>query len=276
MKTCCGCLNTKSGTMTVLLLYTVLYITGIVSLAIYVGSGELETSYKDLLKEKDTDCTQGEHKDTWWCEGIQDTKDAVEGVMIVSIILCSIFLICSILAIFGTSKGSHWFLMPWVVAKFILLAIVAVVMTLSIILLSVYPPKDGDSSYVIAFGVIAAAFTAFLFYLWLCVVSHFQILREVSALGLSDLEHVKPFTNEPDNDSMLYTEEYPTSYNDQKEDKESVLDVDDDEALNHEYDPVKEHVNSRPASANVVAPAPPPVEYNAPDVDIGDAVPQNL
>ena len=106
-----------------------------------------------------------------------------------------------------------------------------------------------------------------MFYLWLCVVSHFQILREVSALGLSDLEHVKPFKNEPDTESVMYTEEYPTSYD---KDKEDVIDEDD---LNHEYDPVKEHNNSRPNSANVVEPAPVAAEYNAPpEVDL----PNNL
>ena len=49
--------------------------------------------------------------------------------------------------------------MPWIVAKFIILALVAVVLTLSCILLSVYPPKDGDSSYVIAYGICCAAKT---------------------------------------------------------------------------------------------------------------------
>ncbi len=44
---------------------------------------------------------------------------------------------------------------------------------------------------------------AFVFYLWLCVVSHFQILREVSKL-CEGLEHVQPFTNTSE-DSVVDT-----------------------------------------------------------------------
>ena len=35
--------------------------------------------------------------------------------------------------------------------------------------------------------------SAFLFYCWLCVVSHFQILREVAHLAHDNFENVQPF-----------------------------------------------------------------------------------
>ena len=48
-----------------------------------------------------------------------------------------------------------------------------------------------------------ASVPAFLFYCWLCVVSHFQVLREVAQLGLDNIENVQPFKNEDDDDSMM-------------------------------------------------------------------------
>ena len=125
-----------------------------------------------------------------------------------------------------------------------------------------------------------------MFYLWLCVVSHFQILKEVSALGLgSDLEHVKPFHNE-DPDSVLITEDYPTNYDDNDDndglvdkDKEEVVDAEADNDNNDkEYDPIKTHKSSRPNSAAVApesgAGAVPadPAQYQPPPMDVEDVL----
>merc|ERR1719219_138676 len=114
-----------------------------------------------------------------------------------------ILLICSILAIYGTSSSSHWFMLPWIVAKFMVLAVFLVVAVGALILINVYDVFKGDTSLAIAVGVIVAAFLAFLFYCWLCVVSHFQILREVAQLGLDSIENVQPFKNEDDDDDMM-------------------------------------------------------------------------
>lgn len=78
--------------MTVLLLYSVsgtelinfrprcfivlpqlLYIGGIVLLAIHMGSDTFDEEYNKLMEEND--CSTGDHKDTWWCKFIQETKD---------------------------------------------------------------------------------------------------------------------------------------------------------------------------------------------------------
>merc|ERR1712037_1017447 len=46
------------------------------------------------------------------------------------------------------------------------------------------------------------------FYCWLCVVSHFQILREVAQLGLDSIENVRPFKNEDDDDASMMAAGY--------------------------------------------------------------------
>ena len=88
-------------------------------------------------------------------------------------------------------------------------------------------------------------------------MSHFQLLRELSALGLNDMEHVKPFKNEPDSedggDTVLYTDEYPTSYgggngsirsrNGSLAGGADVEDVKDDKDSLKDYDPIKGSVS---------------------------------
>ena len=80
---------------------------------------------------------------------------------------------------------------------------------------------------------------AFLFYVWLCVVSHFQILREVSKLGLDNLDNVKPFHNEYD-DSMLFAAAAAPGMDDDSmgyhpEQDQDALESVDDEQVSHPW-----------------------------------------
>lgn len=99
-------------------------------------------------------------------------------------------------------QGKHLLLLPWIIFKFILLLFIMAVAITVIIIMSVYVSKDDDTGNTITVGVVSAAGMAFLFYLWLCVVSHFQILREVSKLGLGNMDNVHKFVNE-DSESVM-------------------------------------------------------------------------
>merc|ERR1712025_908439 len=62
---------------------------------------------------------------------------------------------------------------------------------------------DQEQSYLIAFGIGGAAAQAFFFYLWLCVVSYFQLLREIDQISIlhkvdSPAHKVTPFLVEED------------------------------------------------------------------------------
>ncbi len=59
--------------------------------------------------------------------------------------------------------------------KFLWLLTLAVIGVIVVVVWAVNKPSEEDSSEVIAFGVLFAAGMALLFYLWLCVVSHFQV-----------------------------------------------------------------------------------------------------
>ena len=103
-----------------------------------------------------------------------DTKvEYMAGVMfcffIVCIVLLGIYLICSILLIYGACKGSRWCLLPWILATFLYLLAYLGGCCLSIHLF-------GGQIQIILLLAIAIAETAIGFYLWLCIISLFQIL----------------------------------------------------------------------------------------------------
>ncbi len=92
MKTCCGCLSTRSGTMTILMLSAVSqwgiasnskisdvsqisYIAGIVFAALDMGEDGLEKRIREAMTGDD-DCKTGENADTWWCDALYDFRDS--------------------------------------------------------------------------------------------------------------------------------------------------------------------------------------------------------
>jgi len=201
MKTFCGCLVTKTGAMTVLVAWAIFYIAMVVKSAVDLDAG---INFQEDLTAMKWDCATTENKDAWWCKAlISMLVDGVDYTLACVIAICLILLICSILAVYGTSSSSHWFMLPWIVSKFMILAVFLTAGIGALILINVYDVFKGDTSLAIAVGVIVAAFLAFLFYCWLAVVSHFQILREVAQLGLDSIENVQPFKNEDDDDDMM-------------------------------------------------------------------------
>ena len=103
-----------------------------------------------------------------------DTKvEYMAGVMfyffIVCIVLLGIYLVCSILLIYGACKGSRWCLLPWILATFLYLLAYLGGCCLSINMF-------GGQIQIILLLAIAIAETAIGFYLWLCIISLFQIL----------------------------------------------------------------------------------------------------
>jgi len=201
MKTFCGCLVTKTGAMTVLVVWAIFYIAMVVKSAVDIDA---DKNFQQELTDLNVDCATTDNKDAWWCKAVTSMLvDGADYTLGCAIAVSLILLICASLAIYGTSSSSHWFMLPWIVAKFMVLAVFLVVAVGALILINVYDVFSGDTSLAIAVGVINAAFLAFLFYCWLCVVSHFQILREVAHLAHDNFENVQPFKNEDDGASMM-------------------------------------------------------------------------
>jgi len=69
------------------------------------------------------------------------------------------------------------------VYEFLCLLLFITIVVLVVLVLGVYSPGGVDVTTTVSVGVIGAICTVILFYVWLCVVSHYQILREISNLG---------------------------------------------------------------------------------------------
>lgn len=248
MKVCCGCLSTRSGTLAILLLYLVVYIAGIVLLAIPIGKETTQSLYLENVWLQ-INCTMS---DNWWCKALFDIQYDVKTYSIIAIILLALMIIFDIVALFGTGKGTYWPLLPWMIAEFIRLFAKLIFFIMVIIVWAIYMGEGQDTSYIIATGVIGAAVMAFFYYLWLCVVSYFQLLREINQISKlhqvdSPSHKVTPFV------ATDYDKENPYDNMSQTTTKES-LDGDDVSSVKNET-PETGAKSPVPDSSDVTNPA---------------------
>lgn len=264
MKTCCGCFSTKSGTFAVLLLYTAAYIACIVGLSINIGGDNYQKWYKESVLDNNEwrrECDGAENMKLWKCETSFDLQYEIKNIFIGIITACCIFFVVIVIAIIGTAKDKHWPLLPWIIIEFIRLFTKVALLVLVIILWAVNMKENADTSNLIATSVIGSVILAFYFYVWLCVVSHFQTLKEINNLGLLDKGAngaVLPFVNEDglSNTSTVNStvnmrendDENPNDPDENKDELESVADStkdDDDETTSDDEDKT-----DRPTSAS--------------------------
>lgn len=88
---------------------------------------------------------------------------------VVCICLLAVYLVCSAALIYGACKAKRWFLMPWIVATFLFLLAYLGGVCLSIWLF-------GTRLEILLLLALAIVESAVGFYLWLCILSLFQIL----------------------------------------------------------------------------------------------------
>jgi len=93
---------------------------------------------------------------------------------IVCIILLVVYLICSLMLMYGSFKGSRWLLLPWLVATLLFILAYLTGMCLSTALF-------GLSVLSLSFLVIAIIESCIALYLWVCVISLFQHLADRQA-----------------------------------------------------------------------------------------------
>merc|ERR1711892_157834 len=93
---------------------------------------------------------------------------------IVCIILLVVYLICSLMLMYGSVKGSRWLLLPWLVATLLFILAYLTGMCLSTALF-------GLSVLSLGFLAIAIVESCIALYLWCCVISLFQQLADRQA-----------------------------------------------------------------------------------------------
>jgi len=197
MKVFCGCWPTRSGTLGILLCYGAIYIAGIVLLSISLDENYLEKWYTKGYTEYA--CFKNEVvKDTFWCKWMADLLTVIRDWQVGIIITLAVYILLDLIALFGTTKSSRWPLLPWMILEFIRILIMVVCTVIAIIIWAVYMDDSQDTSYMIAAAIILMMLMAMFFYFWLCVVSYFQLLKEIEDIEEihkveSPLHKVKPF-----------------------------------------------------------------------------------
>jgi len=265
MKTCCGCFSTKTGTYAVLLLYTAAYIACIVAVSLNLKGENYQTWYKESVldsAEWKKECDGEENMKLWKCKTSYDMQWSIKGFFIGIVVACCFFIVAAILAIIGTAKQKHWPILPWIILEFIRLFCKLVMLTLVIILWAVNMKEDADESNLIATSVLGAVIVAFYFYVWLCVVSHFQTIKEISDLGLLDkgdsgdvlpFVHEDGYSNGTANSTVNMRDDDDDEYDD-KEDADELesinSDDDDDDKNKGKKDDDPEDPKERPKSTS--------------------------
>jgi len=182
MKTFCGCMSTRSGTLAILGIYMLLAIGGIV-----IGSVKISNDdFGEMEKQFDTpdECKpSGDKNGTWWCKIITNEDNFEKDICVAKIVVNVFLVIFAVIALYGTTGGKAFFMLPFIVYEFLCLLLFITVVVLVVLVLGVYSPGGVDVTTTVSVAVIGAVWTVLLFYLWLCVVSHYQILRELDNMG---------------------------------------------------------------------------------------------
>lgn len=244
MKTFCGCVSTKSGTQGIFGMYILIYIGEIIfgSMKLNLESTGWYKSQLDLPEECNTD-----KKDAWWCQALINSEVVEKEIAISKIVFNCIFMIITLIGIYGTTQDKRILLLPYLAIEFLnLLSYVAIIVAV-LLVLGVYSPGDIDMTTTMAIAVLAAIFMVILFYMWLCVVSHFQSLKEVQDIT-SDKVKVLQFTNEFSNDDDDDALTKYDKYDPHSDDYPTGLTIVDDPP---EYEPPSDSAQLEDIDANV-------------------------
>jgi len=191
VKRCCCCVNLRLGGITMGVMTLALSAFSIVPMAIsFVHREFLSQVVTHMRREfKDDEQNGGEEKQVaFW--GVvsnalsndgqsnlppKDDEEVVRmtEIMFIFFLVCIgillVYLVCSILLIFGAAKGKRWLLLPWIILTFLLLLAYLGGTITSIIELG----YRFEILLLLGFAIVEVAIG---FYLWVCIVSLFQVL----------------------------------------------------------------------------------------------------
>jgi len=191
MKTYCGCLSVKSGSQGILgftlLIYVAMVILGAMKLAQPTKDWE---STMGKIDESPRNCNEtADYKDTWWCQMVQGIETVEFTSAIVSLVWCCVNLVITIIGIYGATSDKSCPLLPYIIFDFINWLMMAVWIGMIALVLLIYNPNKVDMTTSVAMTAAAILFLVLLLYFWLCVVSHYQSLREIESLA-KDKVHI--------------------------------------------------------------------------------------
>jgi len=194
VKRCCCCVTLRLGGITMGIMTLALSAFSIIPMAISfvhrVFLAQVVTHLlNELKKDPENDGNSGQPDVAFWGvvklistpdgqsqlppdddEKVQDLADVMFYFFIICIVLLAVYLICSILVIIGAAKAKRWLMLPWIVGTFLFLLAYLGGVIISIILIGT---SRFEILLLLGFAIVEAAIG---FYLWVCIVSLFQVL----------------------------------------------------------------------------------------------------
>ena len=74
-------------------------------------------------------------------------------------------------------------ILPFIILEFLNILLWISLLVLTVLVLGVYLTTTVDITTTVSVAVIASVWVVMMLYVWLCVVSHYQILVEVQSMG---------------------------------------------------------------------------------------------
>jgi len=194
VKRCCCCVTLRLGGITMGIMTLALSAFSIIPMAISfvhrVFLAQVVTHLlNELKKDPENDGNSGQPDVAFWGvvklistpdgqsqlppdddEKVQDLANVMFYFFIICIVLLAVYLICSILVIIGAAKAKRWLMLPWIVGTFLFLLAYLGGVIISIILIGT---SRFEILLLLGFAIVEAAIG---FYLWVCIVSLFQVL----------------------------------------------------------------------------------------------------
>jgi len=208
MKMFCGCMGTKSGTLLMITMYSLVYIAEIVLASIRLARG---TSYGwfDEKVANVKECkpgrgiiSAGDYADTLWCKGLEDIIMVEFYFCCIKISINMILLIVSGIAVFAAALDKAVLLLPYLILEFLQLFVFFVGILITVVILAVYRPKDIQIDTIICVGVIGLISLVPITYLWLCPFSLYQTLNEIKELGSDQVKIIQFQDDSPSYDKF--------------------------------------------------------------------------
>jgi len=181
MKTFCGCVSTKTGSLAILGFNMLLAIAEIVLSSLQIDSG----NYGQIKEgfEMPVECNEADNNKTWWCKVIKNEDNIERDTIIAKICINVIMLLTAFIGFIGVSYDKPKIILPFIILEFLNILLWISLLVLTVLVLGVYLTTSVDITTTVSVAVIAAVLVVIMLYIWLCVVSHYQILGEVQSMG---------------------------------------------------------------------------------------------
>merc|ERR1711990_709499 len=160
-------------------------------------------------------------------------RDTIIGKICISVVM----LVTSFIGFIGVSYDKPKIILPFIIFEFLNILLWISLVVLTVLVLGVYLTTTVDITTTVSVAVIAAIWVVLMLYLWLCVVSHYQILVEVQSMGSDKVKVLQEWEDDqkgnrydrfgdPDPHADDYPSSGPPSYVSNDETKIDDVDVD--------------------------------------------------